>query len=228
MNETANQACPVCGRDHRGLIDAATVPPGVIEIARAAHPDWNGDVLCADCVNDAKAMEMTQILDDDADGVVTDLEAEVIESIRSDTLLAPMTEEVIDDIRSGEGILADRITLGIASWWFPAGILTFLIIWVGFNAAGRPFEPYPVIIFAVISAVLASLAALQGPVIIRSQRWARRRAQEVAENDYRINLKAELEIRYLDEKLDLVLANQARLEKAVEELREAGDNATLT
>ena len=77
----------------------------------------------------------------------------------------------------------------------------FLAFWISFNVLLQPYEPYPVIILAVISAVLGSLAALQGPIILMSQRRQARLDRLRAENDYRLNLKAELEIRYLSEEM---------------------------
>ena len=55
------------------------------------------------------------------------------------------------------------VARAVASWQFACAVLGFIAVWVGWNVAARPFEPYPVIVFAVISAVLATVAALQGP-----------------------------------------------------------------
>ncbi len=62
------------------------------------------------------------------------------------------------------------VTDRVASWWFSATLLFLIGFWVILNVVGRPYEPYPVIVFAVLSAVLASVAALQGPLILTAQR----------------------------------------------------------
>ena len=69
----------------------------------------------------------------------------------------------------------------------------------------RPFDPYP---FILLNLVLSSLAALQAPIIMMSQRRQDTKDRIRAENDYRVNLKAELEIRQLHEKMDYQLAQQ--------------------
>ena len=80
-------------------------------------------------------------------------------------------------------------------------------------------EPFPMIIFGVISAVLATLAALYGPFILMSQRSMQERDRIRAEGDYQINLKAELEIQYLSEMVEKVLLNQEALLGLRDELK---------
>ena len=73
------------------------------------------------------------------------------------------------------------------------------------EAVGRPFDPYP---FILLNLVLSCLAALQAPIIMMSQRRQEARDRLRSQNDYRVNLKAELEIRHLHEKLDHLIARQ--------------------
>ena len=67
--------------------------------------------------------------------------------------------------------VADRVS----TWWFPTCVLAVIAAWVVWNVVGEPFEPYPVIVYAVMSAVLASVAALQGPLILTAQQRAAQR-----------------------------------------------------
>jgi uncharacterized membrane protein len=81
-------------------------------------------------------------------------------------------------------------------------------VWIGTNAvmlATRAFDPYP---FILLNLVLSCLAAVQAPVIMMSQNRSEARDRLRAENDYKVNLKAELEIRHLHEKLDHLLRRQ--------------------
>ncbi|MGH2592139.1 MAG: DUF1003 domain-containing protein [Anaerolineae bacterium] len=105
-----------------------------------------------------------------------------------------------------------------------------LAAWVGVNVLFRPFEPYPIIILAMISAALASLAALEGPIIMMSQRRQIKQDRLRVDSDYRVNLKAELEVRYLDEKLDRLFAQQRQLMHAQIEILERliGQSQVLT
>lgn len=148
----------------------------------------------------------------EADGQLTDDESDVLESIRTESILT--TDGELDfDAEDQAGTLIFRLAAMFGSWAFFGAIFGFLAIWIGLNLIWKPFEPYPVIVFAVTSAVLASMAALQGPIIIMSQRRQRERDRHRARADYRINLKAELEIQYLDEKVDTLLDTVARLRR---------------
>lgn len=89
---------------------------------------------------------------------------------------------------------------------FPLVPLVPIVAWTTVDVVARPFAPRPVVIFAVIGAVLASIAALQGPVNLRVQRHRRSRDRRRDESDHRVNLRAELEIRALDHRLDHVPA----------------------
>lgn len=100
---------------------------------------------------------------------------------------------------------ADHVARLVASWAFPITVLLLIVVWVTVNLAARTFEPFPTVMLAVISAVLASLGALQGPIILRVQRRQRQRDRERDEIDHRINLRAEVEIRWLDHKLTHLL-----------------------
>ena len=93
----------------------------------------------------------------------------------------------------------------VASWWFAASIISSLAIWVVVNVAWRPFEPYPVVVLAVISAVLASVAALQGPLILVTQRRAAERDRARDREALRVAMNAEADIHRLESKLDRLL-----------------------
>ncbi len=209
--------CTVCGRTGRTTL-SSLLPGSVIATIKQKHPEWFGDgAICDDCVDEAKAAEMEALLGE-TDPEMRELDAQVIDSIRSNTLLSTMNDELVTDINTGEGTLATHVTAVIASWWFPAGIVAAIAAWAIYNIAARPYEPFPLVSLAVVGSFLATLAALEVPFIIRAQRWQRQQAKIAAENDYRLNLKAELEIRYLDEKLDVVLETQARMLETIERL----------
>lgn len=126
-------------------------------------------------------------------------------------------EEVLGPIARGEPAArpmaqphdtADDVARLVASWAFPITVLLLIVVWVSANLALRTLQPFPTVMLAGISAVLASLGALQGPIILRVQRRQRERDQERDEVDHRINLRAELEIRWLDHKLTHLLEGQ--------------------
>ena len=103
--------------------------------------------------------------------------------------------------------LADRVASFGGSWTFIAICLVALIAWTAFNSAVRawqvePFDPYP---YIFLNLILSMLAALQAPIILMSQNRQAARDRLAAGLDYEVNLKAEIEIIELHEKLDRVL-----------------------
>ena len=94
------------------------------------------------------------------------------------------------------------------SWRFLILFAAFMVAWMGLNTwllASRAFDPYP---YILLNLVLSCLAAVQAPVIMMSQNRQEARDRLRAKNDYLVNLKAELEIRLLHEKLDHLLRHQ--------------------
>jgi uncharacterized membrane protein len=107
-----------------------------------------------------------------------------------------------DDRTAGER-LADRVAKVGGSWGFIIGFGAALALWMGWNVLGRgvhlAFDPYP---FIFLNLMLSMLAAIQAPVIMMSQNRAAARDRKAAEHDYIVNLRAELEIMHLHDKVD--------------------------
>ena len=104
--------------------------------------------------------------------------------------------------------LADRIAHFGGSWSFIVIFVGVLLLWVAANSViliWRPFDPYP---FILLNLVLSGLAVIQAPIIMMSQNRQEAKDRFRSEHDYSINLKAELEIRHLHEKIDHLLKNQ--------------------
>ena len=96
--------------------------------------------------------------------------------------------------------VADRVAAVGGSWRFIISFGVFLVAWMAFNAVqGKPFDPYP---FILLNLVLSCLAAVQAPIIMMSQNRQAAKDRLTASVDYEINLRAELEIMRLHEKLD--------------------------
>jgi uncharacterized membrane protein len=104
--------------------------------------------------------------------------------------------------------LADRFASFGGSWSFILLFLTALLLWTVVNTTlpePTRFDPYP---FILLNLVLSCLAALQAPVIMMSQKRQEAKDRLRSQNDYRVNLKAELEIRHLHEKIDHLISRQ--------------------
>jgi uncharacterized membrane protein len=114
----------------------------------------------------------------------------------------------VDD-RTPSARLADRVAAIGGSWAFIIAFGVVLAVWMAWNvvtrALGLAFDPYP---FIFLNLVLSTLAAIQAPIIMMSQNRAAHRDRESAEHDYIVNLRAELEIMHLHDKLDALRDRQ--------------------
>ena len=141
-------------------------------------------------------------------GELTALDQEVIESLEQHEILSSdIIKQFERKLTFGER-LSDRIAKFGGSWKFLITFGAVILIWIAFNGimlATRAFDPFP---FILLNLVLSCLAAVQAPVIMMSQNRSEARDRLRAENDYKVNLKAELEIRHLHEKLDHLLRRQ--------------------
>ena len=141
-------------------------------------------------------------------GDLGQLERDVVESLAHDELLSQNIEAEIDEHRTMGERASDVIASFGGSWTFILSFCAFIVVWMCINiavAAAAPFDPYP---FILLNLVLSCVAALQAPVIMMSQRRQEAKDRLRSENDYRVNLKAELEIRNLHEKIDHMLTSQ--------------------
>lgn len=142
-------------------------------------------------------------------GEVTDLETKVLQSINNQTTLTDKIDDGEDatNLTFGQRV-ADHVATFGGSWTFIISFLAFLLIWIAVNAlwlVNESFDPYP---FILLNLILSCVAALQAPVIMMSQNRQETKDRERAKKDYMVNLKSELEIRILHEKIDHLMLNQ--------------------
>jgi uncharacterized membrane protein len=214
---TSDFQCPSCGERRSPGMRAAgvTVPPSVAAEIQQEHPQWAlDDPICSVCVNKGKARVLAGMLAEQGSRMGP-AEMEIVAQVRSDRPVSSDSTAAFEQARTRGERGADLVAGVVGSWRFSILLLLAIFSWLTLNLLQRPFEPYPMITLAVISATLGALAALQGPVILMSQRRQRRVERLQARNDYQVNLKAELEIRLLDEKLDRVLLLQQDLLRSV-------------
>ncbi len=133
---------------------------------------------------------------------LTPPERHVLEHVAARTPIAENPYEPGQDARTLGQRMADRIALAAGSWTFVLSCLVFMLGWVLVNSymfARHPFDAYP---FILLNLVLSMVAALQGPIIMMSQNRQAARDRLEATHDYEVNLKAEVEIRNLQEQVD--------------------------
>ena len=141
-------------------------------------------------------------------GEVSDLEYELLKSMQHHELITKDVDTTLDQEWTFGERLADKIATFGGSWTFLICFAIFLAIWIIVNTVvmvTRPADPYP---FILLNLILSCIAAIQAPVIMMSQNRQETKDRLRSENDYQINLKAELEIQHLHEKLDHLLLHQ--------------------
>ena len=116
-------------------------------------------------------------------------------------------EDEIDNRTFGQKV-ADKVAAFGGSWTFIISFFVFILLWIGVNVyflTNKGFDPYP---FILLNLILSCLASLQAPIIMMSQNRQEEKDRERAKKDYMINLKSELEIRMLDDKIDHLVMHQ--------------------
>jgi len=202
--------CLICRmeKDRSTMVPLALVRPAVVDAIRKDYPHLSLDgFICKEDLNRYRLRYVESLLATEK-GDLSALDKEVLESLKQHELLAStLHDEFVSKPTVGEA-LADRIATFGGSWTFILAFGFVLAAWILVNTialAAKPFDPYP---FILLNLILSCLAAVQAPVIMMSQNRQEAKDRLRSEHDYRINLKAELEIRHLHEKVDHLLSRQ--------------------
>ncbi|MCO6176142.1 DUF1003 domain-containing protein [Flavobacterium sp. NRK F10] len=140
------------------------------------------------------------------EGELSGLERTVLDSMTNRSNLSQLIEE--QTVYTFGQKIADKVAEFGGSWTFILSFMFFLFAWILINVfflLNKGFDPYP---FILLNLILSCLAALQAPIIMMSQNRQEEKDRERAKNDYMINLKSELEIRMLHEKIDHLILHQ--------------------
>ena len=204
----ANAHCAICGREAHEPLEFGMIRPALAQAILAEHPDLTADSpICREHLIPYRTRYVEDMLARER-GEFTELEHQVVKSIAREELVSRNIEKAWDGKRSFGERAADLVAEFGGSWNFIGVFFAILLVWMGFNiwAATRAvFDPYP---FILLNLVLSCLAAIQAPIIMMSQRRQEHKDRLRSENDYRVNLKAELEIRHLHEKIDHLITRQ--------------------
>jgi uncharacterized membrane protein len=180
----------------------------IAEIIRKANVDWSpSGYICLADLNQFRAKYVKDVLETEK-GELSILEEQVMRSLREHELLSKNINIEFDrQLTLGER-LADQIADFGGSWRFILIFSGIFLAWVAINSISliwKTFDPYP---FILLNLILSCLAAIQAPIIMMSQNRQEARDRLRSEHDYSVNLKAELEIRHLHEKIDHLVMNQ--------------------
>jgi len=210
MARNNEASCQICGKKFplKKLLRASIVRPSIVELIEKTTPEWSADgYICADDLNRLRTEYVYSLVEDER-GELSILEREVLESIAKNEILATEVDLEFDSRLTYGQQLSDTIARFGGSWSFILLCIAILVGWIGINSIAlltKPFDPYP---YILLNLLLSCLAALQAPVIIMSQNRQEAKDRLRAMHDYQVNLKAELEIRHLHEKIDHLLSRQ--------------------
>ena len=202
--------CALCHR----RATTAEISPGSLhgaaftDFIQSEVPSWSAELpICHRCLNRFRAHFIAHIITQQK-GELTQLEKEVISSLEQQALISENINTQFDESLTRGQQLADRLATFGGSWAFILTFLGLIIIWILLNSlttGESKFDPYP---FILLNLCLSCIAALQAPVIMMSQNRQEAKDRFRSEQDYLVNLKAELEIRNLSRKLDQLISHQ--------------------
>ncbi|WP_083533085.1 DUF1003 domain-containing protein [Bosea sp. WAO] len=201
--------CAISGAEtpRKNLVSLETLRPSLTERILADFPQLTEHSLIS---RTELARYRTRYVEEilrEEHGEYSDLDREVVESIARQDTIASDTDDEFDEKRS----FGERVSDGLASfggsWAFLISFGCVLVVWMLVNIAEGPgaFDAYP---FILLNLVLSCIAAIQAPIIMMSQKRQEQKDRARSSNDYQVNLKAELEIRHLHEKIDHLITKQ--------------------
>ncbi|MBK7630882.1 MAG: DUF1003 domain-containing protein [Ignavibacteriales bacterium] len=204
------KTCQICRRDNSKieLLSSVIVRPAVAELIKSSFPNWDPEgFICREDLRKFRSEYLVKIMEDEK-GELTTLEKDVIEKMTDyETISSDIEKEFESDFTFGERV-SDKIATFGGSWKFIFIFASVLFVWIAINSyflLSRPFDPFP---FILLNLILSCIAAIQAPVIMMSQNRQEDRDRKRAEADYKINLKSELELRQLHQKVDHLLIQQ--------------------
>ena len=203
-------ASAISGKKYRrrDMVNIDGLRPSLAERIRSDFPDLPANAMISRTELARYRMIYVEELLQQEHGEFTELDRQVAESISNQDTIAENTEEEFEEHRTLGEVLSDHLASFGGSWAFLISFFTVLVIWMGFNlyqGETSAFDPYP---FILLNLVLSCIAAIQAPIIMMSQKRQEAKDRLRAFNDYRVNLKAELEIRHLHEKMDYLISKQ--------------------
>jgi len=190
------------------MVAGALVRNAVVNLIKTEHPDWSADgYICRNDLSRYRNQYVEDLLEAEK-GELSSLEEEVLNSIQAHQVLSTNIDKEFEQEWTLGERLADRIASFGGSWTFLIIFAIFITAWITMNSFvlfSHPVDPYP---FILLNLLLSCLAAIQAPIIMMSQNRQEAKDRLRSQHDYQVNLKAELEIRHLHEKIDHLLSRQ--------------------
>jgi len=192
---------------------------GIFNLIKYNFPDFDQDdfITIAE-LNQYRRLYLTSLITQEK-GEIALIDKDVIEVIKNNSILSENIQDEIEAELTFGQRLADQVASFGGSWTFIITFFSFILVWMIINIwflATRPFDPFP---FILLNLILSCLAAIQAPIIMMSQNRQEQKDRQRGEHDYKINLKAELEIKLLSEKIDHLLVHQNKKLLEIQEVQ---------
>ncbi len=189
-------------------VSASNIRAGIFELIQIDHPDFNTEMhLSVTELNSYRQKYIENFLNREL-SQISELEQKVVNNLKEDTTITEKLEDIDISTYTFGQRLADEVATFSGSWRFIIAFGIFILIWILINVLflmSNAFDPYP---FILLNLILSCIASLQAPVIMMSQNRQEEKDRDRARKDYMINLKSELEIRMLHEKIDHLMLHQ--------------------
>ena len=195
--------------DYKNLVLGSSIRKPLLRLIQIDYPDFDSTMQISESELVIYREKYIASFLDHQSGELQEMHKGVLESIKDEKSIVKIVEDDDgQDNRTFGQIIADKVAAFGGSWKFIIMFFVFIMIWISANVfilINKGFDPYP---FILLNLILSCLAALQAPVIMMSQNRQEEKDRERAKKDYLVNLKSELEIRLLDEKLDHLIMHQ--------------------
>ena len=217
----SQKTCAICGKSFadRNIVSGGVIRKEITAEIQKTSPNWSVEnFICRADLAKVREKYVRSLLESER-GELSSLENEVVRSLREHELLSSNVDAEFEQKWSFGERLADKIATFGGSWTFLICFGVFLIIWIGINSfvvLSHPLDPYP---YIFLNLILSCLAAIQAPIIMMSQNRQEAKDRIRSQHDYQVNLKAELEIRHLHEKVDHLLSQQWERLVSIQEIQ---------
>jgi len=200
--------CQICKRNFslNQVTPLSLVRDSILKLIKEEHPSIESDdVICFDDLNMYRKKIFEQFIADE-EGDLNQIKSTVLNALQErETISSNLNEDDSKSLTLGQRC-ADRIASFGGSWSFILLALMALTTWIAWNIfSNKVFDPYP---FILLNLFLSCIAALQAPIIMMSQNRQSERDRKRLEEDYMVNLKTEIDIRMLNEKIDKLVSHQ--------------------
>lgn len=180
----------------------------IFKLIQNDHPDFNASsYISVSELEKYRRRYLANLINKETEEL-DELDKEVLDAVSTHKILSENIEFEIDKKLTFGEKMADAVSNFGGSWLFISMFFIFIIFWVCLNIIlleTNSFDPYP---FVFLNVILSCLAAIQAPIILMSQNRTEAKDRKRGEYDYQVDLKAELEIRLLNEKLDHITLHQ--------------------